>query len=334
MSTSLIAALTSSVERSAIVNSSVPPPNALVPPTTVSPSSTPRPMMTPAAGAVMRPLDRRSGRVPGRDARALHQLQLIPGRLPLIFGLLVGHAPLVEVGQRNPADRRQLLRALVIPLGVVTRDSRRGDLTAQAREAVRLGHVGHDARQHLASLHASAFAYVELLHDARDGRFHDDAALWRYDPRFFDDDAHLPAIHHTDFVVTARAAVSIGFAAPDQRMSGSDSGENERRLHETDSREGMRDGSPTLTGAGRARFHGEITAPMTSWLGDWANLLLRWTHFIAGIAWIGSSFYFIWLDRALTRPEQPKAGVEGDLWMVHSGGFYQVEKRRPGPGEV
>lgn len=73
---------------------------------------------------------------------------------------------------------------------------------------------------------------------------------------------------------------------------------------------------------------------MTSWLGDWANLLLRWVHFIAGIAWIGSSFYFIWLDRALTKPAQPQAGVEGDLWMVHSGGFYQVEKRRPGPGEV
>ena len=73
---------------------------------------------------------------------------------------------------------------------------------------------------------------------------------------------------------------------------------------------------------------------MTGWLGDWANLLLRWAHFIAGIAWIGSSFYFIWLDRALTKPAQPTAGVEGDLWMVHSGGFYQVEKRRPGPGEI
>ncbi len=73
---------------------------------------------------------------------------------------------------------------------------------------------------------------------------------------------------------------------------------------------------------------------MTSWLGDWASLFLRWAHFIAGIAWIGSSFYFIWLDRALTKPEHPKSGVEGDLWMVHSGGFYQVEKRRPGPGEV
>jgi len=78
----------------------------------------------------------------------------------------------------------------------------------------------------------------------------------------------------------------------------------------------------------------EITVPMTSWLADWANLLLRWTHFIAGIAWIGSSFYFIWLDRALATPTAPRAGVEGDLWMVHSGGFYQVEKRRPGPGEV
>ncbi len=73
---------------------------------------------------------------------------------------------------------------------------------------------------------------------------------------------------------------------------------------------------------------------MTSWLGDWANLLLRWAHFIAGIAWIGSSFYFIWLDRALTKPAHQTPGVEGDLWMVHSGGFYQVEKRRPGPGEV
>jgi len=73
---------------------------------------------------------------------------------------------------------------------------------------------------------------------------------------------------------------------------------------------------------------------MTSWLGDWANLLLRWAHFIAGIAWIGSSFYFIWLDRALTKPALDPGRLVGDLWMVHSGGFYQVEKRRPGPGDV
>ncbi len=73
---------------------------------------------------------------------------------------------------------------------------------------------------------------------------------------------------------------------------------------------------------------------MVGHLGDWANLLLRWTHFIAGIAWIGSSFYFIWLDRALSTPTPPRPGVEGEVWMVHSGGFYHTEKRRPGPGEM
>jgi uncharacterized membrane protein len=69
-------------------------------------------------------------------------------------------------------------------------------------------------------------------------------------------------------------------------------------------------------------------------LTEWLSLVVRWLHVVAGIAWIGSSFYFIWLDRALTRPEQRRPGVAGDLWMVHSGGFYQVEKRRPGPGEI
>lgn len=65
---------------------------------------------------------------------------------------------------------------------------------------------------------------------------------------------------------------------------------------------------------------------------DWANLLLRWTHLIAGIAWIGSSFYFIWLDRHLEAPRGDKPDVEGQLWMVHSGGFYLVERKHIGPG--
>lgn len=60
---------------------------------------------------------------------------------------------------------------------------------------------------------------------------------------------------------------------------------------------------------------------------DWLNLLFRWFHLIAGIAWIGSSFYFMWLDASLAAPSTPKENVEGDLWMVHSGGFYLVEKR-------
>ncbi|MGH7567909.1 MAG: urate hydroxylase PuuD [Gemmatimonadales bacterium] len=69
---------------------------------------------------------------------------------------------------------------------------------------------------------------------------------------------------------------------------------------------------------------------------DWLNLALRWAHLIAGIGWIGSSFYFIWLDNHLTAPlpERSREGVEGELWMVHSGGFYQVERRRIGPGRM
>lgn len=67
---------------------------------------------------------------------------------------------------------------------------------------------------------------------------------------------------------------------------------------------------------------------------DWANLLVRWAHLGFGIAWIGSSFYFVWLDSHLTRPAPERHGVDGEIWMVHSGGFYQVEKRRIGPGEL
>jgi uncharacterized membrane protein len=67
---------------------------------------------------------------------------------------------------------------------------------------------------------------------------------------------------------------------------------------------------------------------------DWLNLLIRWVHFIAGIAWIGSSFYFMWLDSHLERPEREERDVEGSLWMVHSGGFYRVERRIIGPGRM
>ncbi|MGH7752227.1 MAG: urate hydroxylase PuuD [Gemmatimonadales bacterium] len=79
-------------------------------------------------------------------------------------------------------------------------------------------------------------------------------------------------------------------------------------------------------------------------LSDWLNLALRWFHLIVGIGWIGSSFYFIWLDSALRplplspsphRGEGEQGGeVEGELWMTHSGGFYKVERRRLGPGRM
>jgi uncharacterized membrane protein len=66
-----------------------------------------------------------------------------------------------------------------------------------------------------------------------------------------------------------------------------------------------------------------------AYLLDWANLLLRWAHVIVGIAWIGSSFYFVFLDNSLTKPADPdlKAkGVDGELWAVHGGGFYHPQK--------
>ncbi|MBM3486189.1 MAG: hypothetical protein FJX67_06095 [Alphaproteobacteria bacterium] len=69
-------------------------------------------------------------------------------------------------------------------------------------------------------------------------------------------------------------------------------------------------------------------------LADWLSLALRWAHVITGIAWIGASFYFMWLDSHLEPPAVPKKGVEGELWMVHSGGFYVVDKIAVAPEEL
>ncbi len=62
-------------------------------------------------------------------------------------------------------------------------------------------------------------------------------------------------------------------------------------------------------------------------LTELLHLVARWVHLIAGIMWIGNSMLFNWLDRNLELPENPKAGLVGEIWMVHSGGFYQVEKK-------
>lgn len=63
-------------------------------------------------------------------------------------------------------------------------------------------------------------------------------------------------------------------------------------------------------------------------LSDWVHYALRMVHLVAGVMWIGNSFYFMWLDSSLTVPEPKRDGVESELWMVHSGGFYCVERRR------
>ncbi|MCC2604347.1 urate hydroxylase PuuD [Planctobacterium marinum] len=69
---------------------------------------------------------------------------------------------------------------------------------------------------------------------------------------------------------------------------------------------------------------------------DWVALFIRWFHVIAGIAWIGASFYFIWLDNNLRQPPQWKKdkGIKGDLWAVHGGGFYEVAKYEYGPEQI
>lgn len=69
-------------------------------------------------------------------------------------------------------------------------------------------------------------------------------------------------------------------------------------------------------------------------LEAWANLAIRWLHLIAGIAWIGSSFYFMWLDSHLKRPPQAPDGVAGELWSVHSGGFYRQIKFMVAPADM
>ena len=63
---------------------------------------------------------------------------------------------------------------------------------------------------------------------------------------------------------------------------------------------------------------------MEAYLLEWLNLLVRWAHLVVGIAWIGASFYFIWLDNHLEKTSNPK--VAGELWAVHGGGFYHAEK--------
>ena len=76
---------------------------------------------------------------------------------------------------------------------------------------------------------------------------------------------------------------------------------------------------------------------MEMYLLDWANLLLRWLHVITAIAWVGSSFYFVFLDNNLIKPESPdllEKGVGGAMWAVHGGGFYNPQKYMVAPKKI
>ncbi|MDG2033494.1 MAG: urate hydroxylase PuuD, partial [Rhodospirillales bacterium] len=67
---------------------------------------------------------------------------------------------------------------------------------------------------------------------------------------------------------------------------------------------------------------------------DWFDLIFRWLHLITGIAWIGSSFYFIFLDLSLRKKRELPPGVGGEAWNVHGGGFYLMQKYTVAPAEM
>ena len=76
---------------------------------------------------------------------------------------------------------------------------------------------------------------------------------------------------------------------------------------------------------------------METYLLDWANLLIRWVHVITAIAWVGSSFYFVFLDNNLVKPKSPdllEKGVDGAMWAVHGGGFYNPQKYLTAPKTI
>jgi uncharacterized membrane protein len=76
---------------------------------------------------------------------------------------------------------------------------------------------------------------------------------------------------------------------------------------------------------------------VTAYLLDWLSLLGRWAHLITGIAWIGASFYFVWLDDHLLAPKRKElidAGVGGEVWAMHGGGFYNAQKYKLTPAAL
>src|SRR5205085_6432056 len=64
---------------------------------------------------------------------------------------------------------------------------------------------------------------------------------------------------------------------------------------------------------------------------EWLNLIVRWAHVVLGISWIGASFYFIFLENSLNRTEGLRDELAGNLWAIHGGGFYYVERFKGAP---
>ena len=81
-------------------------------------------------------------------------------------------------------------------------------------------------------------------------------------------------------------------------------------------------------------YHIALQAGIANHALEWFNLLVRWTHVIIGIAWIGASFYFVFLENSLNRTKGLRNELAGNLWAVHGGGFYYLEKYKVAPEEL
>ena len=78
-----------------------------------------------------------------------------------------------------------------------------------------------------------------------------------------------------------------------------------------------------------------MSAAFIVFAADFFAALLRWFHIVAAIAWVGASFYFIWLENALNRgANQRNENIAGHLWAVHGGGFYYLEKYKNAPAPL
>ena len=75
-------------------------------------------------------------------------------------------------------------------------------------------------------------------------------------------------------------------------------------------------------------------SPQQGFVMEWLNLIVRWVHVVAGIMWIGASFYFIFLENNLNRTEGVREELAGNLWAIHGGGFYFLEKYKIAPKTV
>lgn len=75
-------------------------------------------------------------------------------------------------------------------------------------------------------------------------------------------------------------------------------------------------------------------SPQQGFVMEWLNLVVRWLHVVAGIMWVGASFYFIFLENNLNRTEGLRDELAGNLWAIHGGGFYFLEKYKIAPKQV